>query len=142
AAWEAMVERFIGYHQVWERHGILAALHRLLHDFNVPARLLADSQQGERVLADVLHIAELLQQESLSLDGMASLTEHFAEQVQAYRDQGPFGAALTTNREELQLRLESDAQLVKVVTYHKSKGLQYRSEEHTSELQSRENLVC
>src|SRR5690606_21733295 len=55
----------------------------------------------------------------------SDLTEHFAEQVQAYRDQGPFGAALTTNREELQLRLESDAQLVKVVTYHKSKGLQY-----------------
>lgn len=125
-AWEAAVEQFIGYHQLWERRGILAMLQRLLHDYKVPARLLADPVRGERQLADALHLSELLQQESMRLDGMASLTDFFAEQVQSYQQSNGFGASQQrTNNEALQLRLESDQALVKVITYHKSKGLQY-----------------
>lgn len=126
-AWEAAVERFIGYHEIWERFGVLAALTRLLHDFKVPARLLADANEGERQLADTLHLCELLQQESMRLEGMASLEEYFALQVQEYKAAtGNSGDTnKRTNTEALQLRLESDEDLVKVITYHKSKGLQY-----------------
>lgn len=126
-AWEAAVERFIGYHEIWERFGVLAALTRLLHDFKVPARLLADANEGERQLADTLHLCELLQQESMCLEGMASLEEYFALQVQEYKAaSGNSGDSnKRTNTEALQLRLESDEDLVKVITYHKSKGLQY-----------------
>ena len=125
--WEAAVERFMGYHELWQRFGILAALQRLLHDFQVPARLLADARQGERQLADALHICELLQQESIKHEGIASLEAYFALQVQEYRNAaGPNGSnGKRTNSEALQLRLESDEALVKVITYHKSKGLQY-----------------
>ncbi|MEE2003161.1 exodeoxyribonuclease V subunit beta [Alkalimonas sp. MEB108] len=125
-AWEAAVERFMDYHELWLRFGVLAALQRLLHDFQVPARLLADAGEGERQLADTLHICELLQQASVTLEGMASLEEHFALQVQEYKVAVSFeGSSKRTNSEALQLRLESDAELVKVITYHKSKGLQY-----------------
>lgn len=126
-AWEAAVDRFIGYHELWEKFGVLAALLRLLHDYAVPGRLLADAQEGERQLADTLHICELLQQESMRLEGMASLEEYFALQVQEYKASGgnDGGSNKRTNTEALQLRLESDEDLVKVITYHKSKGLQY-----------------
>lgn len=125
-AWELAVEKFIDYHQMWEQQGILAVLTRVIHDFEVPKRLLSDEHTGERQLADTLHIAELLQEASRKLDGMDSLEAYFAEQVHEFSSHGVgFGSSARTNDESMQLRLESDDQLVKVITYHKSKGLQY-----------------
>ena len=124
-AWEARVLQFRGYRECWRRQGVLPMLRRLLNDFQVPARLLGDSgsstgnaqQNGERILTDVLHLAELLQQASLLLDGEHALIRYLAEQLQE-AGQGAGGDAR-------QIRLESDADLVQVVTVHKSKGLEY-----------------
>ncbi|RTE85842.1 MULTISPECIES: exodeoxyribonuclease V subunit beta [Gammaproteobacteria] len=125
--WEEAVDRFIGYHDIWEHQGVLAALHKLLHDFEVPKCLLAEPQEGERILSDALHICELLQKESLLHEGMAGLEEYFTLQVSEYKSTSDFAGASTksTQNDALKLRLESDQELVKVITYHKSKGLQY-----------------
>ncbi|MGM0481159.1 MAG: exodeoxyribonuclease V subunit beta [Pseudomonadota bacterium] len=120
--WENRVEQFLSYHDQWQRQGVLAMLHSLLHDYQVPAQLLQDRIQGERQLSDVLHIAELLQQQSLVLDGMPALVNHFVEQV---NERHGFGSNSRTQSDEQQLRLESDAELIKIITIHKSKGLQY-----------------
>ncbi|MFZ4534900.1 exodeoxyribonuclease V subunit beta [Propionivibrio sp.] len=124
-AWEARVLQFRSYRECWRRQGVLPMLRRLLNDFQVPARLLGDSgrrtgdspQNGERILTDVLHLAELLQQASLLLDGEHALIRYLAEQLRE-AGQGAGGDAR-------QIRLESDADLVQVVTVHKSKGLEY-----------------
>jgi exodeoxyribonuclease V beta subunit len=113
AAWEARVLQFRAYRQCWRRQGVLPMLRRLLADFEVPRRLLASG--GERALTDLLHLAELLQQASALLDGEHALIRHLAEQQQEVAD----GA------DARKLRLEDDAALVKVVTVHKSKGLEY-----------------
>ncbi|MCC5854087.1 MAG: exodeoxyribonuclease V subunit beta [Idiomarina sp.] len=124
--WEEAIETFLRYHDIWQRQGVLAMLQRLLHDFKVPKRLLAGNDlDGERQLADILHMSELLQQTSMTLDGMASLEDYFAEQVHEYQQTVGFGSTKKANSESMQLRLESDETLVKVITYHKSKGLQY-----------------
>lgn len=125
AALEARVLQFRDYRDRWRRQGVLPMLRRLLNDFRVPARLLGQgrgaagpaSVNGERILTDLLHLAELLQQADLLLDGEHALIRHLAEQC---RD-----ASRATRREERQIRLESDADLVQVVTVHKSKGLEY-----------------
>ena len=114
AAWEARVLQFRAYRECWRRQGVLPMLRRLLNDFRVPARLLAAGGAGERSLTDVLHLAELLQQAAALLDGEHALIRHLAEQ----RSDGGHGEAR-------QMRLESDADLVQVVTVHKSKGLEY-----------------
>ena len=114
AAWEARVLQFRRYQECWQRQGVLPMLRRLLNDFRVPARLLAAGGTGERSLTDLLHLAELLQQASTQLDGEHALIRHLAEQCR--EDSGG---------EARQLRLESDADLVQVVTVHKSKGLEY-----------------
>lgn len=113
-AWEARVLQFRAYRECWQRQGVLPMLRRLLNDFRVPARLLAAGGTGERSLTDLLHLAELLQQASTLLDGEHALIRHLAEQCS--EDSGG---------EARQLRLESDADLVQVVTVHKSKGLEY-----------------
>ncbi|WP_346299956.1 3'-5' exonuclease [Halomonas sp. BM-2019] len=154
-AWEARVLQFRGYHRQWQRQGVLPMLHRLLADFAVPTRLLAKRDEsasgmqhkahgahearhneglgelsstaqrsdapaqrfvnGERHLTDLLHLGELLQQASAELDGEHALLRHLSE-ARAHPPQ-----QADTHR----LRLESDADLVQVITIHKSKGLEY-----------------
>lgn len=112
--WEDWVMRFRLYRDTWQRQGVLPMLRRLLHDFQLPRTLIARAD-GERVLTNLLHLAELLQQAAGELDGEQALIRHLAEHL---ANAGQAG-------EEQILRLESDEQLVKVVTIHKSKGLEY-----------------
>ncbi|HKS15457.1 MAG TPA: exodeoxyribonuclease V subunit beta [Pseudomonas sp.] len=112
--WERWVMTFRDYRQTWQRQGVLPMLRRLLHDFSLPRTLIGRSD-GERVLTNLLHLAELLQQASAELDGEQALIRHLAEHLASSGQAG----------EEQILRLESDEQLVKVVTIHKSKGLEY-----------------
>ena len=113
---EACDEHFRQLHALWQRHGVLAMLHELLHRFDLPARLLARAD-GERVLTNLLHLAELLQQAATGLDGEHALIRFLAAQI----DNPGSGEAADAQL----VRLESEAALVKLVTVHKSKGLEY-----------------
>ena len=113
-AWEARVEQLKSLHQAWQRQGALAMLRRFIHELGLPAKLLG-AAGGERRLTNLLHLAELLQEASRELDGEQALIRWFAEQTEGMGEGG----------DERVLRLESDAELVKVVTVHKSKGLEY-----------------
>ncbi|SHE45523.1 DNA helicase/exodeoxyribonuclease V, beta subunit [Modicisalibacter ilicicola DSM 19980] len=116
-AWEARVMQFRDYHRLWQRQGVLPLVRRLMNDFAVPARLLAGGpvSEGERWLTDLLHLGELLQQASQELDGEHALIRFLAESRANPDDQS----------DAHKLRLESDADLVQVITIHKSKGLEY-----------------
>jgi len=114
-AWEERVLQFRDYHRLWQQQGVLPMLRRLMHDHDVPRRLLA--QGDERRLTDLLHLSELLQQAGVALDGEHAVVRWLAEQRQ---DEG--GAS---GHDAQRLRLESEASLVTVVTVHKSKGLEY-----------------
>lgn len=112
--WEERVEQLKTLHSTWQRQGVLAMLRRFIHELGLPARLL-NEPGGERRLTNLLHLAELLQEASTQLDGEQALIRWFAEQIEGLGEGG----------DERVLRLESDARLVKVVTVHKSKGLEY-----------------
>ncbi|NOV29676.1 exodeoxyribonuclease V subunit beta [Methylomonas sp. ZR1] len=113
--WELHLERFLTYQQRWQRDGILPALRQLINDYGLHARL-ADDNEGERSITNLLHLAELLQRASTQLEGEQALIRYLAEAIEAGGSQaGDDGI----------IRLESDANLIKVVTIHKSKGLEY-----------------
>jgi exodeoxyribonuclease V beta subunit len=113
-AWEAEVDRFCRYQRIWQRQGVLPMFRALLQEFGVPARLLSQTG-GERSLTNLLHLAELLQTEAAGLDGETALIRWLAEKV---RQPG-------AGSDEQILRLESDEDLIRVITIHKSKGLEY-----------------
>jgi exodeoxyribonuclease V beta subunit len=116
--WESCDARFHQLHAAWQRHGVLAMLHDLLHAFDLPSRLLARID-GERALTNLLHLAELLQHAAASLDGEHALIRYLAAQMATATD------PQTDTQDEQIVRLESEAALIKVVTIHKSKGLEY-----------------
>lgn len=113
--WEQHLERFLRYQQYWQQDGILPALRHLLAEYALPQKLRADTE-GERVLTNLLHLAELLQQASIHLEGSEALVRFLAE---AIADPGSADSDATI------MRLESDANLIKIITIHKSKGLEY-----------------
>lgn len=104
-------------HQLWQRQGVLAMLRASLHRLQLPARWLAQahSGEGERCLTNYLHLAELLQNASATLEGEQALIRWLAQHI----------ANPSQDSEAQTLRLESDADLVQIVTIHKSKGLEY-----------------
>jgi exodeoxyribonuclease V beta subunit len=112
--WEALLEAMQHYHRLWLLHGFMAMFRRVLHEQSIATRLLG-LQDGERRLTNLLQLAELLQNASREHQGIENLLRWLAEQIA-----GPDG-----DSEEQQLRLESDEALVKIVTIHKSKGLEY-----------------
>jgi len=114
SAWEQRVEQLKSWHLIWQRQGVLAMLRKCIHELGLAASLLAQSS-GERSLTNLLHLAEILQTESEQLDGEHSLIRWLGEQI----SEDSHGS------DEYILRLESDAELLKVCTIHKSKGLEY-----------------
>ena len=118
AYWEHCDEQFRKLQSTWQRHGVLAMLHNLLHAFDLPARLLA-KPNGERMLTNLQHLAELLQHAATSLDGEHAVIRYLAMQIARANERD------TETTEEQVVRLESEADLVKVITIHKAKGLQY-----------------
>ncbi len=115
ATWEGCLMRFQGYHARWRNAGFMPMFRELAEHEGAMARLLG-FPDGERRLTNLLHLAELVEaQASRSRWGMERLARWLGEQ----RLSPPAGdeAAL--------LRLESDEHLVKIVTVHASKGLEY-----------------
>lgn len=112
ADWQRWADSFAQYQQTWQRQGILAMLHQILLEQGISERLLSQAT-GERDLTDFLHLAEILQQAATLHESEAELLSWFEKQIQG------------EGRQEAQIRLESERQLVKIVTIHKSKGLEY-----------------
>lgn len=105
-------------HQVWQNQGVLAMLRQSLHVLELAGRWRGQSD-GERRLTNVLHLAELLQTASSQLDGEQALIRWLAQQIDEVQSGG------AGDSEEQTVRLESDEDLVKVITIHASKGLEY-----------------
>jgi len=110
------IKRFQLYHDLWQQKGFMVMFRYLLSRENIRANILS-MKNGERLLTDILHIAELLHQVDMEKQpGMSGLMEYFNR----YRAGEQFV------RHDSNMRLETDENAVKIVTIHKSKGLQYK----------------
>ena len=112
---QAVIREFQEYHEAWQDRGIAFMLNRLLQKRRLAGKWLGQ-MAGERELTDFRHLTELLQQGAGLAPGMRQLLNWFMRERQA---------AGNIDDEQRQLRLESDENLVKIVTMHSAKGLEY-----------------
>ena len=114
ADWET---RFREWRKTWRASGVATLIRELL--FTAPTRCaerMLGLPDGPRQLTNMLHLAELLQRaETGERLSNAGLVDWLARR-RGHTQRGDAQA---------QLRLESDERLVKVVTVHRAKGLEY-----------------
>jgi exodeoxyribonuclease V beta subunit len=112
---EKMLNRFADYQELWRDKGFIEMMRKFVVEEKVRPRLLAYTD-GERRLTNLLHLVEVLHaacvENRFGIDGAIGwLTRQISERREI--------------RDEYELRLESDENAVRIVTIHKSKGLEY-----------------
>ncbi len=113
-AWETWLFRFQHYQQIWQQRGFHLMAHQLMQDLNLSVRLLGLTD-GERRLTNLLHLIEILHEAQQQGQGMRYLLKWLHERCEL----------AVFEQDSYLLRLESDAQAIKISTIHHSKGLQY-----------------
>jgi len=111
---------FENFHKRWLKAGVLAMIRDALNHLDVfdHWQSLARTQgniEWERSLTNINQIAELLQQQSRIYKGHFALIRWLRDNI----------SAASMADDDSKLRLESDEQLIRIITIHKSKGLEY-----------------
>ena len=112
--WENYVDKFVHYQQIWQSQGVLPMLHQLFLQEGVIERLKARAN-ADRLLTDLFHLAEILQSAMQEVENESALVRWYEQTLNDAKN----GDDTHT------LRLESEEALIKIVTIHGSKGLQY-----------------
>jgi exodeoxyribonuclease V beta subunit len=119
--WETWTGHFNHWHTLWNENGFIRMFHTVMAfeqgEDGLPCHgRILDRPGGERRITNLMHLRELLHEEALRKNlGIAGLLSWF----ELKRAEGSDSA------EAAQLRLESDANAVQLVTIFKSKGLEY-----------------
>jgi len=116
--WEQACFAFRGWHETWAKRGFYQAFSQMMSEADVASRLLS-RPDGERRMTNLGQLAELLQERALLAAAGPQVLCAWLETMRVDTE------ARNAVGEAAQLRLETDAAAVKVVTVHKSKGLEY-----------------
>jgi len=110
-AYQQLKFAFSDYKQQWQQQGFIAMAITLMHQqFQLPA------ESKDRALTNILHLFEILQGASQRFLQPQELIHWFELQC----NQENINAEL-----EAELRLENDGNLIRIITQHGSKGLEY-----------------
>lgn len=114
---EKTINLFRSYKNVWEKDGIYAALNTFIHDFKVMQVLLSKhTEAGERVATNLFQLIELLHKsQTTKRFSPLEMIGWLRRAIEGDEQEG----------DEFEQRIESDAESIKIVTIHKSKGLEY-----------------
>jgi exodeoxyribonuclease V beta subunit len=105
--------QFSDYRDTWLQHGVGPMLRQLVAAEGIARRMLLRAD-GERRLTNLRHLSECLHEAAPEHPGPEALLRWLQRQRREHE-----------GGEATQVRLESDQNLVQIVTIHKSKGLEY-----------------
>ncbi len=115
-AFETESRRYAVVGETWRSAGVLAAIQRLVRERGNDLFAAGDA---ERAITDLNHLGELLQAQADQSMGAEQVLQWLASQ----REGG--GSDAGDAADEQQLRIESDAARVRLMTLHASKGLEF-----------------
>ena len=107
--WQDLKFSFASFRDEWLNKGFISMALKLMHQYFH----IGDKDQ-DRVLTNLLHLFELLQSASSRHRQPQELLYWFEQQI-----------SIDNSETEAELRLESDEDLIRIVTQHGAKGLEY-----------------
>lgn len=113
---EKIINEFSEYYFIWKKKGIYSMICTILFKNKIP-KILLSSKIGEDKLINILHLSELLQNISMELKDTYELMQWFLLKMTSTKHEH-------VSSEQL-LRLNSNYQVIKISTIHKSKGLEF-----------------
>ena len=113
-AWTDLIAVFQRARSRWSKDGFVACLERTLTESSAMVRVL-ERPSGERDATDLRHLIEVLNEQARQLRGGPKALAVWLRTQAGGHDAG----------EGFKQRLESDADAVRIVTLHVSKGLEY-----------------
>ncbi|MED7818350.1 MULTISPECIES: UvrD-helicase domain-containing protein [unclassified Francisella] len=108
SAWDEEIEKAKSLRMKWHKYGFMAFIMQLIHE-----SFSQRDDSKERTITNILHLAELIKIAE-------NKYKHPNQLIKWYRQQ-----LKNTATSEGELRLESDDNLIKIITIHGSKGLEY-----------------
>jgi exodeoxyribonuclease V beta subunit len=115
---DIITEKFKTYNDIFEKKGVYHALKSFFTGFNIQHYLLFEfGIGGERVYANLIQVAESLHQIEHEKKLAATDLKIWLRKMIAQQE--------NIKTSEYEQRIESDENAVKIVTIHKSKGLEY-----------------
>lgn len=113
--WEKILLQFHHLNKFWNSSGISSVFEKMVLDFDIELNL-AFGFDAERSITNFHHLAELMKKEERERNLLPiGILNYMRERIDDEDDP----------KDEEIIRLESDAELVQIVTMHSSKGLQY-----------------
>ncbi|QCI24498.1 exodeoxyribonuclease V subunit beta [Buchnera aphidicola (Muscaphis stroyani)] len=109
-----IIEKLYEYYNIWEEIGIFNMIKKIILEYQInhdEMNINSDSQKN----INFLHLGELLQEKSYLYHKKLSLIRWFQNKILEKKNQ--------TNQD--QIRIIDHSNIVKIVTIHKSKGLEY-----------------
>lgn len=114
---ESVLNEFREYKNIWDKDGVYSFLMKFVADYQVKALLLNHhTENGERTIANLFQVIEVLHK-------VQSEKQFSALELVSWLKRAVDG--MQTEGDEFEQRVESDEEAVKIVTLHKSKGLEY-----------------
>ncbi|MBN2401302.1 MAG: exodeoxyribonuclease V subunit beta [Spirochaetes bacterium] len=111
---ENYINRFYIYHDLWANYGFFRMFRHLIENEGVRGRLLSFID-GERRMTNLMHLAELMHNaESENMLSIETLIKWLREKHNS-----------PDESDEYEIRLETDDDAVKILTIHRSKGLEF-----------------
>lgn len=110
-----LLQRFADLHDSWQKEGFSKFINRLMVEFDLEENLVK-TDQPERSITNLYHIKDLLVKDYREHGrGINGILRYFQEKRTHPN---------SDNEAEI-IRLESDGELIQIVTHHASKGLEY-----------------
>lgn len=111
---EEHLENFRDLRKTWNEHGIYNMLFQFFDTYRVREHCLELGLEGQRILTNFYHIAEILHKNSQK-------NKYTPEEVLVWSQR-----AQKDREEEYEQRIESQDDAVKITTVHRAKGLTYK----------------
>ncbi len=114
---EWVLQQFKNYQHTLSKRGVYVMLMKFITDYQLKSRLLSENaNNGERRLSNTLQLIEILhKKQTRNQFTPVELVSWLQKAIEGQTSEG----------DEFEQRIENDEDAVKIVTIHKSKGLEY-----------------